>query len=304
MWRPFKETFQKITRHFIKAGLSLGTKIKKLFSGQVNEALLNDFEKLLFEADLGAEEALKITRQLKDELKKKPQMNTAELINFLKTELADLFPSPPSRQIQARPHVILLVGVNGSGKTTSLAKLAYYYQSHNQKVLIAAADTFRAAALEQLTVWNEKLQAEMIRFQPGADPAAVVFDALEAAKSRGSDIVLIDTAGRLQNKTELMQELEKIKRTAGKKIPGAPHEILLTLDATVGQNGLDQAEIFHRSLALSGIILAKFDGTAKGGIIIAIQKKLGLPVLWVGLGEKLEDLKPFDAQVYIEELLD
>lgn len=307
MWQPLKRTIQKFTHKFIKAGFSLGKNLKNLFSKKIDESILDDFEKTLFEADLGAKMAMSLKEKLKNKLSKKPDMTIEEVLSFLKQELIAIFPKESlsfSKDLPQTPYVVMLVGVNGSGKTTTLAKLANYYKKQGKKVLIAAADTFRSAAVEQLSVWAEKLGCEIIKSSHGADPAAVVFDAAEAAISRKADVLLIDTAGRLQNKTDLMHELGKIKRVLEKKISGSPHETLLTLDATVGQNGLDQAEIFHQFTPLSGIILSKFDGTAKGGIIISIQEKLKIPVLWIGNGEKLEDFVAFDAPKYIEELLD
>ena len=202
------------------------------------------------------------------------------------------------------PRVLLIVGVNGSGKTTSIAKLARAYQSEGKKVLLAAGDTFRAAAIEQLSTWSERLGVDIIKSKPGADPSAVAFDALTAAQARDCDIVLIDTAGRLQNKVDLMQELEKIKRVCQKVIPSAPHETLLVLDATTGQNAIDQATLFHQVTPLSGIILAKLDGSAKGGIILSIYQKLKIPVLWVGTGEGPDDLEPFDPATYADSLFE
>jgi fused signal recognition particle receptor len=196
-----------------------------------------------------------------------------------------------------------MVGVNGGGKTTSLAKLAKHYQNLQKKVLLVAADTYRAAATEQLEKWAAKLHIDLIKSKQGSDPSAVVFDALSAAKARNIDVVLIDTAGRLQTKTDLMKELEKIRRICQKQVPHAPHETLLVVDATTGQNGLDQAKIFHQYTPIDGIILTKLDGSAKGGIVIAIQKELKIPILWVGLGEKEEDLVPFDAKEFVDALL-
>ena len=200
------------------------------------------------------------------------------------------------------PYVFLIVGVNGSGKTTSIAKLAKHFQSEGKKVLLAAGDTFRAAAIEQLATWAERLQMDIIKSKPGSDPSAVAFDALTAAKARGFDVVFIDTAGRLQNKTDLMQELEKIRRVCSKVVPTAPHETLLVLDATTGQNAIDQAKVFHAVTPLNGIVLAKLDGSAKGGIILSIYQDLGIPVRWVGTGEKADDLEPFDPIAYADSL--
>ena len=210
----------------------------------------------------------------------------------------DTRPAPPS----ASPLVILFVGVNGSGKTTSIAKLAHSYREQGERVVLAAADTFRAAAIDQLRVWGERAGAEVIAHQPGADPGAVVFDAIEAARRRQAGVVLIDTAGRLHTKYNLMEELKKIKRVASRHDPTAPHQVLLVLDATTGQNGLIQARHFTQAVEVSGIFLAKLDGTAKGGIVLAIAQELRIPILYIGTGEKLEDLAPFDPRAFAEAL--
>jgi len=205
-------------------------------------------------------------------------------------------------EISARPHIILVVGVNGTGKTTTVGKLANFYRSTGRSVLICAADTFRAAAVEQLAVWAERAGTDLIRAQSGADPAAVTFDAVVAAKARGRDVVLVDTAGRLHTRANLMAELDKIRRVVGREVPGAPHEVLLVLDATVGQNGLVQAREFLAASGATGIVLTKLDGTAKGGVAIAIAHELRLPIRFVGLGESIDDLAPFDADAYVEAL--
>jgi fused signal recognition particle receptor len=201
-----------------------------------------------------------------------------------------------------RPHVVLIVGVNGTGKTTTVGKLANLYRSAGRSVLVCAADTFRAAAVEQLAVWTERSGADFIRAQPGADPAAVTFDAVSAAKARGRDVVLVDTAGRLHTRANLMAELDKIRRIVGREVPGAPHEVLLVLDATVGQNGLVQAREFLAASGATGIVLTKLDGTAKGGVAIAIAHELHLPIRYVGVGEGLEDITPFDVDEYVDAL--
>jgi fused signal recognition particle receptor len=202
------------------------------------------------------------------------------------------------------PAVVMVVGVNGAGKTTSIGKLASRYKAEGRSVLLCAADTFRAAAVEQLEIWGERTATDVIRQKPGADPSAVLFDALQAARARRTDYVIVDTAGRLQTKTNLMAELEKMRRTATRVIPGAPHEVLLVLDATTGQNGLEQARRFTESSGVTGIILAKLDGTAKGGVVVAIARELDLPIRYVGIGEKTEDLVPFDPEKFIESLFE
>lgn len=202
------------------------------------------------------------------------------------------------------PHVILIEGVNGNGKTTSVAKLGKFYKDQGKKVLVAAADTFRAAAIEQLELWSQKIGLEIVKGTPKSDPASVVFDAIQAAKSRQCEIVIVDTAGRLHTKTDLMRELEKIHRVTSKALPGAPHETLLVLDATIGQNGVDQAKIFHQFTPLTGLILTKLDGTAKGGTAIAIQRQLKIPIRYIGVGEGIDDLKPFQADDFVRSLFE
>jgi fused signal recognition particle receptor len=217
----------------------------------------------------------------------------------LRRILADVSPAPA---LGARPHVVLVVGVNGTGKTTTVGKLANLYQAEGRSVLICAADTFRAAAVEQLAIWAGRADVDFIRAQPGADPAAVTFDAVSAAKARGRDIVIVDTAGRLHTRANLMAELDKIRRVVAREVPGAPQEVLLVLDATVGQNGLVQARQFMAASGANGIVLTKLDGTAKGGVVVAIAHELKLPIRYVGVGEGLEDLVPFDAETYVDAL--
>ena len=262
--------FKKILSPFSKMGSKLGGKIRDLFSKQIDEASYAHLEQLLYEADLGPSTAAELVLKLRAHLRKNTDPET--IIPFLKSELRSLFPPTTAVQIHS-PHVILVIGVNGSGKTTTLAKLASHYHKQGKKVLIAAADTFRAAASEQLDTWAKRIGVDLIRSQTHSDPSAVTFDALVAAKARNADIVLIDTAGRLQNKQDLMQELAKLYRICQKQIENAPHETLLVLDATVGQNALDQVRNFHKITPITGIVLTKLDGSAKGGIAIPIQKE-------------------------------
>ncbi len=293
--------FKKLVSPFSRLKSAMGQKIRSLFSRGGSEEAYDQLERLLYEADLGAEMAATIVDEVRHHVRKNLQATPDDIIAFVKERLLALFPETPARA-QAKPHVILIVGVNGSGKTTSVAKLAQYYRSNDNKVLIGAADTFRAAAVDQLELWAKRIGADLIKAQPKSDPSAVVFDTLQAAIARHMDVVLLDTAGRLQNKTDLMQELSKIRRVIQKVIPDAPHETLLVLDATIGQNAIDQAETFHQFTPITGIVLTKLDGTAKGGIAAAVHKKLGVPILWVGLGEGAEDLVPFDPKEYIEAL--
>lgn len=294
--------FKKIKAAFSKTSALLGTKIRTLFSKPWDEKTLQELEKTLYEADLGPRVATEFTDHLKQFLQKQPKSSTEEILQEMERKALTFLTLETSPRPAASPQVFLILGVNGSGKTTSIAKLAKQFKAEGKTVLIAAGDTFRAAAIDQLTVWAQRLEIEMVSSQPGSDPAAVVFDALHAAKARNVDIVLIDTAGRLQNKTALMHELEKIKRICHKVIPGAPHETLLVLDSTVGQNGLDQAAVFNQFTPLTGIILTKVDGSAKGGVILAIYKELRIPVRWLGVGESADDLIPFEAESYVRTL--
>ena len=230
----------------------------------------------------------------------------AELKTHIAQRLLGILQSAPAngQPSVAPPEVILVVGVNGTGKTTTIGKLAHRLSGEGKKVLLCAADTFRAAAVEQLDVWAQRTGNDLIKQKPGSDPSAVLFDALEAAKARQVDCVIVDTAGRLHNKAGLMSELEKMKRTAGRLLPGAPHQVLLVLDAVTGQNGLEQARVFTESAGVTGLVLTKLDGTAKGGIVVAIARELGLPIRYVGVGEKMEDLVPFDAESFVRSLFE
>jgi len=279
---------------------ALGQKIRGLFSGGESEEAYEALERVLYEADLGAEMAGKLVDEVRVWRRKHPD---GVVVDFVKQRILSLF-NTPSKAVFHSPHVVLVVGVNGSGKTTSLAKLAKHYIAQGKKVLIAAGDTFRAAAVEQLDTWARTIGADIVKAQPNSDPAAVAFDALQAALARKVDVVLIDTAGRLQNKTDLMHELAKVRRVLQKLVPSAPHETLLVLDATVGQNALDQAKTFHQFTPLTGVVLTKLDGSAKGGIAVAVHQQLGLPILWTGLGEGADDLVQFHAQQYVDALFE
>ncbi len=302
----FKSSFQKIKQALSKTRSMLAQRMRALFGKPWNEETFEQLEQILYEADLGAESAGAFVAHLREELRRQPTQEIGALLQIFQDYALSIL-TQPAKSIKkepavGEPRVILVVGVNGTGKTTSIAKLAHLYHREGKKVLLAAADTFRAAAIDQLANWAERLGVPIVRGQPGGDPSAVVFDALTAASARGIDIVLIDTAGRLQNKTALMQELEKVKRVSQKVVPSAPHETLLVLDATTGQNAIDQAQIFHQFTPLSGIFLAKLDGSAKGGIVLSIYQKLGVPVEWIGIGEGADDILPFDAQSYVDAL--
>ncbi|OGW61136.1 MAG: signal recognition particle-docking protein FtsY [Nitrospirae bacterium RIFCSPHIGHO2_01_FULL_66_17] len=264
-------------------------------------AAFDELESALIGADVG----VRLTDRLLSDLRRAGHVDVAELRKRLKSLIASCGDGVPSSALVdgPRPLVVLFVGVNGVGKTTSVAKLAARYQSQGLRVLLAAGDTFRAAAIEQLQVWGDRLGIEVIAQRPGSDPAAVVFDAATAAKARDADVLLIDSAGRLHTKHALMDELIKIKRVIGRAVPGAPHEILLVLDAATGQNGLAQARVFHEALGVTGIVVTKLDGTAKGGIVLAIMEDLRLPVKLLGLGEEVEALVPFDAEAFAEGLV-
>ena len=260
-----------------------------------------DWEPLLIEADLGVTLATEWVEAIAAEgLTRAPEQ--AE--KFLREKMLKLVRIPPPLPIRQKPEVILLIGVNGTGKTTTIGKLTNRLKKEGVAVMLCAADTFRAAAIEQLEIWARRSGVEMIKQKPGADPSAVVFDALTAARARNVDLVIVDTAGRLHTKSNLMAELDKMKRTAAKVIPGAPHDVLLVLDATTGQNGLNQAREFWSHAGVTGIVLTKLDGTAKGGIVVAIARELNLPIRFVGTGEKIDDLVPFDAQTYVNSLFD
>ncbi|MCH9609814.1 MAG: Signal recognition particle receptor FtsY [Chlamydiales bacterium] len=281
----------------------LGKKLRNLFGGKIDEEVLEKVEELFYEADLGAQTSASLTDHVRTLYKKNSKISYEDILKEIKEQLIEKLGAQPTTSPTTSPHVILIVGVNGNGKTTSIAKLAHHYAQLGKSVLVAAADTFRAAAIDQLELWSQKLNIEIVKGAPGSDPASVAFDAITAAKSRGIDIVLIDTAGRLHTKSDLMQELEKICRVCGKALPDAPHETLLVLDATIGQNGVEQALIFHKFTPLSGLILTKLDGTAKGGTAIALQAKLNLPIKFIGVGESATDLRPFQPKQFIDDLL-
>ncbi len=301
-----KSGYQKVKDSLSKAGALLGNKIRALWGTDINEDTLNKLEKLFYEADLGIQTTKDLVDKVRQEHRLHPKISSEELILVIRQYLLSLLPpslpSSPSTSTPS-PLIILIVGVNGNGKTTTVAKLAKRYQNEQKSVLLAAADTFRAAATEQLDLWAQRLAIPLVKGTNKSDPAAVAFDAVTAAKARGVDILLIDTAGRLQTKSHLMQELEKIKRSCKKVMELAPHETWLVLDATTGQNAIDQAKIFHHHTPLTGLVLTKLDGTAKGGIVISIQKHLGIPVKFIGTGEGIDDLEAFDAESFINTLL-
>ena len=273
---------------------------------QIDADLLDELESTLIGADIGVRTTEEILDRIRERVDRKLVGDAAELEGLIREQLLEILQSSerPMPRVAEPPAVILVVGVNGSGKTTTIGKLAQRFRGEQRSVLLCAADTFRAAAIEQLEVWGQRTNTDVIRQQQGADPSAVLFDALQAARARKTDYVIVDTAGRLQTKTNLMAELEKMRRTAGRVIHDAPHEVLLVLDATTGQNGLEQARKFTETSGVTGIVLTKLDGTAKGGIVIAIARELNIPIRYVGIGEKVDDLLPFDAEKFIASLFE
>src|ERR1700722_6372907 len=274
---------------------------------EIDRNTLDDLEATLIGADLGNTTTQEVLAKLRDKADRKQIKDVPELKRLLKEELLAILNAAntrPVERVDGTPEVILVVGVNGTGKTTTIGKLSQVFRSQGKNVLMCAADTFRAAAIDQLEIWGQRTGTEVIKTRPGGDPAAVLFDAMQAAVARKVDYLVVDTAGRLHTKTGLMAELDKMRRTAQRIIPGAPHETLLVMDATTGQNGLQQARLFTEASAVTGIVLTKLDGTAKGGIVIAIARELGLPVRYVGVGEKMEDILPFDPASFIDSLLD
>jgi fused signal recognition particle receptor len=284
-------------------------KIEDLFQRRqkIDEAFYEELEEILIGADVGVNTVVSIIDELRQTVRSRKIEHPAELRPILSERLVGLLRGGQEQETELRLAkqgltVILIVGVNGVGKTTTIGKLAHRLQSTGKSVLLAAGDTFRAAAIEQLEVWGQRAGVEVIRQTSGADPAAVIFDALQAAKQRQIDVLICDTAGRLQNKVNLMEELNKIFRVIRREVPDAPHEVLLVLDATTGQNALQQAKLFGEKTGVTGLVLTKLDGTAKGGIVIAIRQNLQLPVKFVGLGEKIDDLQPFDAEQFVHAL--
>lgn len=284
----------------------IGGRIRELLGTgrRVDEAMLAELEEILLAADLGVDTAERVVRGLRERVKGDAdtpldQLIEAEVLALLKQEPAQREMAPAQG-----PRVVLVVGVNGTGKTTTVAKLAARERREGRRVLLVAADTFRAAAVEQLEVWAGRADVDLVKAGPGADPAAVAFDGLSAAMARGHDVVLVDTAGRLHNKKNLMSELDKITRVLSRRLPGAPHEVLLVLDGTTGQNALSQARLFTEATGVTGLVLTKLDGTARGGIALAIHQELGLPVRWIGVGEALEDLEPFEPSLYARALFE
>ncbi len=310
-WRKKKakgEETGSLSRGLEKTRKGIFGRIGDLLRGarKLDEELLEELEEILISSDVGVNTSMEIVEELREKALDEKQFDPDAIRRLIQEHIAGILgeATAHSQVDQGKPHVILVVGVNGTGKTTSIGKLAHRHTSEGKTVVMAAADTFRAAAIEQLQIWADRSGAEIIKHKSQADPAAVVFDALAAAKSRAADVVIVDTAGRLHTKHNLMNELEKIRRITEREIDGAPHEVLLVLDATTGQNGLVQAEEFMKFSGLTGIILAKLDGTAKGGVVVAITKKLNLPIRYVGVGEQIEDLVDFDPEEFAASLFE
>ena len=300
--------FSRLKEKLIKTRQRLGAGVRRLFGAgrKFDEELIGEIEETLIGADVGVAAVTEIINDLRARYREGELVDGEAVMEYLRRDMKALLGSGRGELARAAepPTVVMVTGVNGVGKTTSIAKLAWFLAQQDQKVLLAACDTFRAAAVEQLGVWAERAGVELVRQKSGSDPAAVAFDACEAALARGADVVIVDTAGRLHTQTNLMRELEKIHRVIARKIPGAPHEVLLVLDATTGQNALVQARLFKQAVQVTGVFLAKLDGTAKGGIVVAIDGELDLPVKFIGVGEKPEDIEPFEADSFVEALFE
>lgn len=294
-----KEGLSKTKKGFVE-------KVESIFSGRaVDEETLDELEETLIMSDVGGNNAAEIVRHIKERADRGEMKEAGSVKDFLKKEMVSILGRPqPLAAFGEKPFVILAIGVNGVGKTTTIGKLASRFRSLGNTVMLAAGDTFRAAAIEQLEIWAGRSNVQLVKHQSGSDPSAVVFDAIEAAKARGIDVVIIDTAGRLHTKSPLMDELKKVKRVCGKAMAGAPHEVLLVVDATNGQNALRQAEMFNEAIGVTGVALTKLDGTAKGGIVFAIKKELNIPVKLIGVGEGIDDLQDFVPEDFVRALFE
>jgi len=302
-----KRFFERLRQGLSKTKSGLTGRLDQVIFGskEINDVLLEELEEILFTADLGVVTTQELIQMVQSGVARKELDNPEKLKSALREHIRSFLHVPEVAHKgpePGEPLVIMVIGVNGVGKTTTIGKAAHHFKAEGRDVMLVAADTFRAAAIEQLVIWGERVGAGVIKQSPETDPSAVVFDAISAAVSRKTDIVVIDTAGRLHTKINLMDELRKIHRVAGRKLPGAPHEVWLVLDATTGQNAISQAEMFHKALGVTGIILTKLDGTAKGGIVVGISHQLGLPIKFIGIGEKIDDLRPFDADEFVDAL--
>ncbi|MDE2732658.1 MAG: signal recognition particle-docking protein FtsY [Bacteroidota bacterium] len=310
------DRFRRKDQERLEEGLSrtrtgLMTKLNRLVRGRrtIDEDVLDDLEEALITSDVGVATTLNIIDRIRERVARDRYLSPEELRSLIRDEIAHLLlarepgrPADFDAPLPNKPHVVMVVGVNGVGKTTTIGKIAWRYRQAGRSVLIGAADTFRAAAIEQLQVWAERADVPLIRQKHGADPAAVAFDTVQAAAKRDMDVAIIDTAGRLHTKSGLMDELAKIRRVMGRQVKGAPHEVLLVLDASIGQNAIRQAEEFTRSVQVTGLVMTKLDGTAKGGVIIGISNEFNIPVKYIGIGERLEDLQVFDRQQFVQAL--
>ncbi|MBP3415335.1 MAG: signal recognition particle-docking protein FtsY [Clostridia bacterium] len=298
--------FEKIKQGLKKTKEGIFGKIDSFFKSftKIDEELFEELEELLIAADCGAPTAAEICEQLRKRVKETGTKDPAEVKNLLQDVISEMMDGGQELVINTTPSAILVIGVNGVGKTTTIGKLCASLRSQGKKVVIAAADTFRAAAIDQLAIWADRSGCDIVKHSEGADPAAVVFDAVSAAKARGADVVIIDTAGRLHNKKYLMDELAKISRVLDRELPDGDREVLLVLDATTGQNAVNQAKAFKETAGLTGIVLTKLDGTARGGVVIAIKQDLGVPVKYIGVGEQIDDLQAFDAREFARALFD
>lgn len=308
VWRIFGKAVEKLKDGLSKTRSVFTMKVKDLFTigRKIDAQFLEELEEAMIAADMGVETTLAIVGMLKEAYRNKEIKESGEVLGYLKDELRRRLTEKGNdiRIADSPPTVILVAGVNGCGKTTSIAKIAKHYVDAGKKVLLAASDTFRAAAVEQLSIWAERIGCDIVKHHHGSDPAAVTFDAVEAALARGADMLIVDTAGRLHTQRNLMEELGKIRRVLEKKIPGAPHEVLLVLDATTGQNAINQAKTFKEAIAITGLFVAKLDGTAKGGVVLAIKNQLEIPVKFIGVGEKLDDIEQFDADAFVKALFE
>ncbi len=296
--------FNRIKEGLAKTRKSFVSNVERVIIGyaQIDDDFLDDLEAVMLTGDLGVKTTEYLMKEIRRGVTEGIINNTGDVMPFMEQRIEEILGAQEETLELHSPEVILVVGVNGVGKTTTIAKLAHYYKAEGKKVVLAAADTFRAAASEQLSIWAERADVPIVKHKEGADPAAVVFDALASAKARNADIVIIDTAGRLHTKTNLMEELKKIGRVADKQVTGAPHQTLLVLDGTTGQNAVSQAKLFGQAVPVTGIVVTKLDGTAKGGVVISIKEELGVPVRWIGVGEKMDDLRPFNAKEFANAL--
>ena len=294
-----KAGLEKTKNNFVK-------KVETIVIGyaEIDDDFLDDLEATMLTGDLGPKTTTYLMKEIRRGVTEGIINNTKEVMPFMEERITEMLGAQEEALGLHKPEVILVVGVNGVGKTTTIAKLAHYYAEQGKKVIIAAGDTFRAAASEQLSIWADRVGVSIVKHKEGADPAAVVFDACASAIAKEADLVIVDTAGRLHTKINLMEELKKIGRVADKQIPGAPHQTLLVLDGTTGQNAVNQAKLFGEAVPVTGIVVTKLDGTAKGGVVISIKEELGVPVRWIGVGEKMDDLRPFNAKEFANALFD